>query len=233
MRFRGDGWPDRGSSERLLDGSRRPAVDDPVPVVRLLAAAMAPPHPHELAGEQVAVEAFRAAKVAGAHSAPHQRRGIRTSVAAWVAGIAVVATAGVAVAATMDRPASNPTTPRAGSTSGTSSAGTGGEATPDAGDRGLGISPGTLGSQGDRLDKQVEHGLCVAYLSKGVTERGRSLQTAAYQRLVVAAGAQDRVDEYCERLLAEMSAAPGRDGARPGQESIAPKAGNERLPDRD
>src|SRR5690606_29821124 len=93
------GEPDRAYTERLLDApsAARGSRD---PLARLLAAAAAPPRPHELAGEEAAVEAFRRARHAPARPAASPRR-IRplTAVAIACAGMVVTATAGIALAA--------------------------------------------------------------------------------------------------------------------------------------
>ncbi|MBQ1074299.1 hypothetical protein KBX06_14170 [Micromonospora sp. C31] len=114
---------DRGASDRLLDAARTgtpraPGTDGSEPLSRLLSAAAAPARPDELAGEEAAVAAFRAARAAGpaAGKVPSPRRRRFTAGAvAWGAGIAVTATAGAALAAgALDRaddPPPRPATP--------------------------------------------------------------------------------------------------------------------------
>ncbi|PWU57250.1 hypothetical protein DLJ47_03210, partial [Micromonospora sp. S4605] len=66
MSLRRSGRPaDRTESDRLLDaaGPGAPAGTDPL--ARLLSAAAAPARPGELAGEEAALAAFRAARAAG------------------------------------------------------------------------------------------------------------------------------------------------------------------------
>ncbi|TWJ29280.1 hypothetical protein JD81_02789 [Micromonospora sagamiensis] len=99
MRFRRSRRPDERAAERLLDTvatGHAERSDDPV--ARLLAAAVAPARPDELAGEDAALAAFRAARAQRPATVPARPR--RTARAAvWLAGFAVTATAGVAVAA--------------------------------------------------------------------------------------------------------------------------------------
>ncbi|TDB82397.1 hypothetical protein E1182_01990, partial [Micromonospora sp. KC721] len=104
---RSDRSLDRAEAERLLDAAATRTAGDAEPLTRLLSAATAPAHPGEVAGEEAALAAFRAARAAGpAATPPRRRRGLTTGLAAWVAGVAAVATAGVAFAAvTRDRPA--------------------------------------------------------------------------------------------------------------------------------
>ena len=124
MIFRRSDGP--AESERLLDTARegRPATGAD-PLVHLLAAAAAPGNPGELSGEEQALAAFRAARAAAApvpHRAPRPRR-LRVGVAAWVAGLAATATAGVAFAAvSLDRP-QEPVASPAPSTPGSSGSG--------------------------------------------------------------------------------------------------------------
>lgn len=111
---------DPGASDRLLDAARADAsrTPDAEPLARLLSAAAAPARPGELAGEEDALAAFRAARAAGpaAGTVPSPRRRRFTAGAmAWGAGIAVTATAGAAFAAvTLERaddPAPRPAPP--------------------------------------------------------------------------------------------------------------------------
>ena len=120
---RSDGPADRAESERLLDAARdgRPTADAD-PLRHLLAAAAAPANPGELSGEEQALAAFRAARAAPAPAparAPRPRR-LRAHAAAWVAGLAATATAGVAFAAVSLDGAGEPTSPPAPTTPGSS-----------------------------------------------------------------------------------------------------------------
>ncbi|MGN9813499.1 hypothetical protein ACTMSW_29645 [Micromonospora sp. BQ11] len=162
MIFRRAGRPaDRDASDRLLDAVRSaPGSRGTDPLADLLAAASASARPTELAGEEAAMAAFRAARAATPTPVPHRpqrRRRFTAGAVAWGAGIAVTATAGAAFAAvTLDRaddpaPPRRPATPApadtssGGSTSGGSTSGgsTGGPGTPTGGGS-TGAGPSTL-----------------------------------------------------------------------------------------
>jgi hypothetical protein len=233
---RSDGPADRAESERLLDSARhtRRATDPADPLARLLAAAAAPTNPGELSGEEQALAAFRAARadpVATPARAP-RRRGIRTGTAAWVAGLAATATAGVAFAAAgLDRPA-GPTAPAPTAPVGTSTAGspTGGpDGTPTDAPGGVGTptpSDARTGGAGPGRPAGVPQltGLCHAYLAKPAGQRAKALEKTAFADLVAAAGGADRVEAYCRGLVPERSPHPTPDprGARPTAPAAAP-----------
>ncbi|MER5704366.1 hypothetical protein ABT023_20840 [Micromonospora sp. NPDC002296] len=122
-------------------GAGRSAGD---PLARLLAAAAGPTRPGELVGEEAALAAFRAARVAPASapaSAPARTpRRLTVGVVAWIGTLAATATAGVAVAAaTLDR-AEEPAPPPAPSTASASAADPG--ATDPTAPRPTGSGPG-------------------------------------------------------------------------------------------
>ncbi|GGM39784.1 hypothetical protein GCM10011608_25710 [Micromonospora sonchi] len=106
---------DRAERDRLLDdarGSRAAASVDPL--AGLLRAAAAPPRPRELAGEEAALAAFRAARqvAPGAPAARPRRRRFTASAVLWLAGLAATATAGAALAAVkLDRTGEEPPPP--------------------------------------------------------------------------------------------------------------------------
>ncbi|WP_433341824.1 hypothetical protein [Micromonospora sp. CA-111912] len=120
---------DRSESDRLLDAARadredaagpgRPAGD---PLARLLAAAAGPTRPGELAGEEAALAAFRAARVAPASAPARTPRRFTVGVVAWIGALAATATAGVAVAAATLDQAEEPAPPPAPSTASASPA---------------------------------------------------------------------------------------------------------------
>lgn len=192
------------------------------PLEQLLAAAAAPPRPGELAGEEAALAAFRAARAAGppVSPAPTRRgRGIRTGAGVWAAVVAATASAGVALAAgtRLDRtdpvPVPSQVTPAVPTPTSplpipppTAVPGTSSTLAATVG--------GTADAQPARL------GLCRAYLAKGGAERGRSLDTPAFSTLVEAAGGRDRVTAYCERILAAERHPGG--GNDPGRDDDGP-----------
>ncbi|MFV2103268.1 hypothetical protein [Micromonospora sp. LOL_024] len=115
----------RTEHDRLLDfdhhpGARQSPPGAPVPLASLLRAAAAPPRERELAGEEAALAAFRAARrdsPVGSSGARSVRRRFTAGATAWIAGLVATVTAGAALAASgPDRPeppppASSPTAP--------------------------------------------------------------------------------------------------------------------------
>ncbi len=99
MRKRRNGI-DRSTAERMLTGHRRRG---PRPLIDLLSAASAPAHAAELAGEQAAVAAFRAAAQPTAEESAinHRARKPRLAAKLVVAGgaAAFVSVGGLALAA--------------------------------------------------------------------------------------------------------------------------------------
>ncbi len=106
---------DRAECDRLLDDARGPrAAASADPLAGLLRAAAAPPRPRELAGEEAALAAFRAARqvAPGASAARPRRRRFTASAVLWLAGLAATATAGAALAAVkLDRTGEKPPPP--------------------------------------------------------------------------------------------------------------------------
>ncbi|MET7804843.1 hypothetical protein [Micromonospora chersina] len=220
MSFRRSDRPaDRAASERLLDAARAGAPAEPGgdPLAHLLAAAAASADPGELAGEERALAAFRAARAAPAPApavAPRPRHRFRLGAA--LAGLAATATAGVAFAAvSLDR-GPEPTPPP--STSGSTGAGSTGPGTPtDSGPGSAGPTggvpstaptPGASGGPGRPPSAGQLAGLCRGYLAKSDAQRARALETSAYADLVTAAGGADRVEAYCLALVPEKSPEP-------------------------
>ncbi|MGC4763704.1 hypothetical protein ACLQ20_12695 [Micromonospora sp. DT46] len=219
---------DPGASDRLLDAARADAsrTPDAEPLARLLSAAAAPARPGELAGEEDALAAFRAARAAGpaAGAVPSPRRRRFTAGAmAWGAGIAVTATAGAAFAAvTLERaddpaPPPRPTTP-APATTGPHRDGTTGDtggrptgtpphpsATPTSGAPAPGSTAGDAPGSPQQRTGQL-HGLCRAYLAKKPAQREKALDTPSFARLVAAAGGREQVEGFCGELLPEVAA---------------------------
>ncbi|MBQ1048413.1 hypothetical protein O3597_13460 [Verrucosispora sp. WMMA2044] len=222
----------RGDHERLLDAAphARPTRTAPAPtgpLADLLRAAAGPARERELAGEEAAVAAFRAARQPGtAGSTPRRRRRRFTvGVVAWVAGLAVTATAGVALAAAgLDGsgPALPPVVTSPAAPAPTIDATPPGEAVPTGAATAAPTSPPALspstsvrppgasatpspGASGNvgpgNSDNTTDRaGLCRAYLAKSERQREKALRTPAFEELVVAAGGAEHVEEYCHGL---------------------------------
>ncbi|MET7672245.1 hypothetical protein [Micromonospora luteifusca] len=234
---------DHAETERLLDSARAsvhaasdqarraappngettsPQVRGPAPaepVAGLLAAAAGPVRPGELAGEEAALAAFRAARANPAPSVPHRprRRRLTTGALAWIGAVAATATAGAAFAAvtTRDR-APDPVPPAPSSTSPTPD-----EGASTSGEPGRSVSPGTPsadtpshgqpspampspGTPPARTPPAGQlHGLCRSWQAKEPDQREKALRTPAFERLVTAAGSVEQVEAYCRRLVPE------------------------------
>ncbi|WP_328421687.1 hypothetical protein OG470_06345 [Micromonospora sp. NBC_00389] len=221
MSFRRSGrLADRAAADRLLDAARAATSTEGAvpadPLAGLLAAAAAPARPVELAGEQGALAAFRAARAAPA-SAPARvpgRRRFTAGALAWVAGVLATATAGAAFAAvTLDPPGapvppSGPATP-APTTGRPDGSPTGGGA-PTAGDPGRSptVPSARRSPSSGPQDRAQLGGLCRAYLAKKPAQREKALATSGFQPLVAAAGGgAAQVDAYCQRLVPDTKPA--------------------------
>ncbi|MBM7074751.1 hypothetical protein [Micromonospora humida] len=229
----------RAEAERLLDSTGPgtvPSTDDPL--TRLLAAAAAPARVDELAGEQAALAAFRAARGAAAPGpAPAVRRRPRlsTGVVAWIAALAATATAGVAfAAAALDRPAERTPGPVPSATATATATATGadtdrpspyrsepqrqspsrrpGGTVPGGGPSAPPAPPGHSGPA--NTGKLV--GQCRAYLAMPPPQRAKALTRPGYADLVAAAGGADRVEAYCRTLV------PQRPPAKPSDATGGP-----------
>ncbi|KWV31446.1 hypothetical protein [Micromonospora rifamycinica] len=219
---------DRAEAERLLDAPGPgvpPSADDPL--ARLLAAAAAPARPGELAGEQAAVAAFRAAQGAVAPaSGVRRRRRLTTGVLAWIAGLAATATAGVAFAAVTldDRPGERtpgpvPSASDTGSTSPTphrTDPSRRPTAAPGGTSPGAAVPPATP-PHGKPAGDGRWTGQCRAYLAKSPEQRAKALTKPGFAGLVDAAGGADRVEAYCRELVPDHPA--------PGPATGGPKGG--------
>ncbi|MGI3204337.1 hypothetical protein ACRJ4W_51680 [Streptomyces sp. GLT-R25] len=171
--------------------------------------------------ERRAVAAFRAARGAGGHRErtrrrddwrlPAERRTGRPVKTTFAAVFASLALGGVAVAAIgsagsstggagADRKTAHPSVSAPARPSGeTSSASSGG-----------GPKDGPAAAQ----DTEAR---CRAY--EHVKDRGKALDSTAWQQLVAAAGGEGKVAAYCAEQLARATAAPGRSGdtGKPGE----------------
>jgi hypothetical protein len=154
----------------------------------VLAAAAPPADEGELAGEQTAVAAFRAA-----HLAPplqvRRRSMIKTTVAKLLTAKIGAAVAAATIVGGVATAAATGTLPAGlgGSTAGSSSPST--TSTHDqAADHGSSPSPSLVG-------------LCHAYSAGEKSEHGKALDSPAFTALIKAAGGKDQVPGYCAHLL--------------------------------
>ncbi|MEU5908631.1 hypothetical protein ABZ780_30230 [Micromonospora sp. NPDC047467] len=221
--------PTAGASEAVPERNSASAAD---PLARLLAAAAAPARPGELAGEEAALAAFRAARASAAAPSvarrPRRRR-LTTGALAWIGALAVTATAGAAFAAAAGldlAPDPEPPTPTsAPPTSG------GTETTPPAAPSrsapstrpsGTPSTPATPPA-GAAPNGQLR-GLCRAWQAKKPAQRDKALRTPAFQRLVEAAGGAGAIEAYCQRLVPEAKPGPAKPApsAEPSESSNPP-----------
>jgi hypothetical protein len=189
----------RGSSElaAVLDA-----------VVRLPALA-------ERAGEDAAVDAYRAARMDA-----RRRPTVRSTAlpwaraGAWVAAVAVAGTAGAALAAGVQYPDRG-----LRSTQGTGPAPAASQVPAAAADRtSTTRTPSPTGTRRPAPAPALK-GLCAAYLANG-GQSGKALSSTASRKLVEAAGGPDRVAAYCHDLIQGVRPKPSRpnpgEGGRPG-----------------
>ncbi|WP_329335493.1 hypothetical protein OG866_16600 [Streptomyces sp. NBC_00663] len=178
---------------------------------KLLADAMRA-HPFAGEGEQRAVAAFRAARDVGAHRArtrrrddwrPRERRGARrslkTTLSVLVAGLTIggVAFAAIGTSGPASHDSADPTPARQPHSTASEQAG----ATPDT---------GTSAPSDRPVTAQDTEAHCRSY--EKLQGRGNALDSAAWQRLIEAAGGEDQVAAYCARQLAqdEQDTTPGK-----------------------
>ncbi|MET9631157.1 hypothetical protein ABZX92_27205 [Lentzea sp. NPDC006480] len=162
----------------------------------LLAAATAPARDHELAGEQAAVTAFRAARLT---AAPQPRRPrmlsllsvkIAATAVAAAGGIALAAAAGALPGQQREEPAPAADTNVVSTTSTTTAKNT---QTPDQ-------KPDNTASPSPSLK-----GLCQAYTSGAGEDHGKARENPAFSALITAAGGADRVPAFCSGLLGDKA----------------------------
>lgn len=210
---------DQETVERLLIGPVADTQGGPEVLVQLLAAVRAAPYPHELSGEDAALQAFRRAR-AGSPVAPAprpERRLLAGLLTAKVALAALLATAtgGVALAAVTgtlpgplrNQPDSTPTASTGSSPSRTSD--------PDASPR-PGGSPTARPGRSASLKR-----LCTSYRDEAGGNPHKALASPRFADLVTAAGGPDEVAGYCDRLLGKGGKPGGSDAGgtkRPGPE---------------
>jgi len=212
---------DEETVERLLAGDLSPSQAPPAyaQVAALLAAAAAEPTPDELAGRPEVLAELRAATRTPRRGGAHTRRAVRPRRRRW-AGLAAVAlvgalvTGGAAAAAsghlpgpvgdvtrsilgtiggdlgtaTPTRPASSPAS--AGVTAGPKGPRSTGSTAPGSGPRGAAGPTAVPNKQG----------LCKAYLASRDKEQGKKMESAAFERLVEAAGGESGIPAYCHGI---------------------------------
>ncbi|MEU5553130.1 hypothetical protein ABZ738_25460 [Micromonospora sp. NPDC047793] len=234
MRWRRSGTTvSRAAYDRLLDATATPsAPGSDAPLAGLLRAAAAPPRDDELAGEQAALAAFRAARQgeapAASPSVGPRRRRLTVGALAWIAGVAATATAGAALAAVnLDRPSPPPVPPATSApveTSAPTSPTPSESRPPTTADPTGSTSPTTSPSptasptgspspsetgtpQASAYVGPVDSGNaghCRSYLSKSERQREKAMESPGFADLRDAAGGADNVAAYCRALLAEV-----------------------------
>ena len=207
------------SVDRLLTGTLVPASAPPgyARVAELLAATVAAPTPRELAGQASVLAEVRAvartrSSVALAGSARPPRRRRRAGLAVVVV-VGALATGGVAAATTGHLPepvrqaarsilasGGDPATPEPPEPAPVTTTGSGGA--------GLGAAPSTgatasgLGAAASGSVAQPElEGLCRAFLAGKGGEQGEKLDATAFEALSRAAGGDDQMRTFCQRLV--------------------------------
>lgn len=189
---------DRRTAEQLLcdaPSSRQPAAPDALG--ELLDAAAGPAREGELAGEQAAVAAFHATRLD-----PDLKQRRLSMIKTMLAGLltakilipaaAAAAVGGVTLAGatgTLPLPEDTPTGPPAEVTTAPRA--------PESTPAGEGAVP-----------EQGQVGLCLAYTAGTDAERGKALDSPAFEVLVTEAGGEDNVASYCTDLLAERPGKP-------------------------
>ncbi|WP_446213646.1 hypothetical protein [Micromonospora sp. IBSANI012] len=191
---------DQETVERLLVGPVVDPHDGPEPLVRLLTAVRAAPHPGELRGETAAMHAFRSARAGAPLPAPSPARSFSLARLAGLkvalAGLAVAATGGVAFAAatgTLPGPLHRdaPVTPPSAVPQSTTPRTTAGSPAPSS----VKPEPSRPTPAASIL------GLCRAYRAAAGDNPGRALDNPAFAGLVTRAGGRDEVAGYCERVV--------------------------------
>ncbi|GAA4440039.1 hypothetical protein [Phytohabitans houttuyneae] len=194
----------RDEAERLLTGGHDAAHPE---LSRLLAAAAAPPQPHELTGLDAALAAFeQAGRVEQRVSAPRRRRVLRPLAA--VAAVSGLLVGGVAVAAeTGYLPGTDPPPSRQSLDSR--------EAPPASTRTSPGRGSGPVGTPAPSATSPPAATRDMAKLCKSweqAREKGKKpMKPEDLRELASAAGGEDRIPGFCAPLLQP----PGRRSATP------------------
>lgn len=178
--------PEGEDVQRMLKAGQASHGVQPGPLAALLDAASAPPGPGRLAGEQTAIDAFRAARLG--HASQQRRPSmiqalltklLTVKVAAAAAGVAVAG--GVAFAAgtgTIPNPLRQPVPSS--------------QATPS-------LPPQASPAPSESM---ALIGLCRAYLTEATNNPGTAIDAPAFQPLITAAGGKENITGYCTEVIA-------------------------------
>ncbi|WP_157411106.1 hypothetical protein [Actinoplanes rectilineatus] len=214
---------DRETAEGALRGDLSALPDG---LAQVLRAAQAPGRPHELAGEDAAVAAFRAAGHAPGDARIRRRSTILTRLLSLKVAAAAFATTatigGVALAAGTGTFSAAP--PASSPVSDLASAGreAGQEAKREAAGQkatgpetaGLGTASATPGPSATATPQRLAQ-LCTEFTGQDEQERDRALDAGYYGELVDRAGERDEVGRFCGDLR--------RDGTPDATRSAAPR----------
>lgn len=232
---------DQETVERLLDSPVDATRAEAHPIVPLLMAVRAEPHPHEFGGESAAVMAYRRALADAPGPGPRPdtppvgaapgRGLIRFGVRVGVAALAVAATGGIALATTGTWPGTRPEPPPRAPASSVP-APTASAVSPA---RTTAPAPSTEPGRTARPAPEVAlPGLCRAYRAD---DDPGALDSPALAGLVAAAGGRSRVPDFCDRTLADdarHATPPGQVGtpSRPHGRFVTPPTEPPGRPDR-
>lgn len=207
-------------------------------VSALLAAACAPAHPDELAGEDAAVAAYRAAAAAPPSAATAHRgtaRRLTAGVATWLAAVTTTAVVGAAVATaavihepSAPHPGAQPTTPTTAASPRTPAADPGERVERPGPDATRTTTSGSLTGRAVDAPPGIA-GLCRAYLAKKPAQREKMLAKPHFAPLVAAADGAGQVAAYCDEVLAAEPGGTGESGpADQATPAEKPKKGKEK-----
>ncbi|GAB2810482.1 hypothetical protein [Lentzea nigeriaca] len=202
----------RRTAERLLcDAPGRTRATGHDRLSEVLAAASAPARDRELTGEQAALAAFRAARLA---TAPQRRRPRMLKIAlanvltVKIAAVTAAAAGGIALAAA----------------TGTLPGQRHEEPSPAADTNVVATTSVTTKDKPNSPDKKPDNsaspspslkGLCQAYTAGAGSEHGKAHENPAFSALITAAGGADKVPAFCADQLGEKPGKP--DHTAPGK----------------
>lgn len=218
---------DRITAEQLVSGARVGWYLGADPLTEVLAAAASPARPGELAGEEAAVMAFRAAHLG--LTPESRRRSMWKSALAKVATVKAaavliaVAGGGAALAAgsghlpgtgSNHHIAHSP----AGSSTASEHASRASDPSHSAASEANESAEGTHAPSGSPSPNL--RGLCTAFEAGVGTNPGKALDNPAFSVLIATAGGKDMVQSYCATVLAS---APGKSSMHPSDAPSHPK----------